>query len=239
MHVRSRLSTAVVVLLLTGLLSGCRTSNHLLFMTYTKMGLDISTVNGTPTQALFGYKRFEGAIVPVDPQSAFDPVRVLEVAQAKAAELEQEVKTTKDPAAKDAKEKEAKAAQETVTQIQTALEAWRTAQKEVAQKAAAATAASAKPTAGLSKEEQKEAVTDARKARAAAEKVEATDRRVLDAACNGNANPSEIMSVYAAIGARNGWLLGGLKINQAFATGEAAKKLAADSEAIQTVIKAK
>jgi len=45
--------------------SGCK-SNHLIFTTYTKVGLDVSTTDGQPTSALFGYKRFEGAIIPVD-----------------------------------------------------------------------------------------------------------------------------------------------------------------------------
>jgi hypothetical protein len=44
---------------------GCR-SDHLVFTTYTKVGLDISTTNGQMANGMFGYKRFEGAIVPVD-----------------------------------------------------------------------------------------------------------------------------------------------------------------------------
>ena len=51
------------------LLCGCQ-SDHLLFSTYTKVGIDIASVGGTPTRATFGYKRFEGAIIPVDPNTA-------------------------------------------------------------------------------------------------------------------------------------------------------------------------
>jgi hypothetical protein len=47
-------------------LSGCR-SNHLYFSTHTKFGVDVSAVNGVPSSAMLGYKRFEGAIVPVIP----------------------------------------------------------------------------------------------------------------------------------------------------------------------------
>lgn len=51
---------------LIGFTSGCAT-DHLIFTTYTKVGLDMTVAEGTPTEAVFGYKRFEGAIVPVDP----------------------------------------------------------------------------------------------------------------------------------------------------------------------------
>jgi hypothetical protein len=44
---------------------GCATGS-LAFVTYTKIGLDVSATDSQPTAALFGYKRFEGAIVPVD-----------------------------------------------------------------------------------------------------------------------------------------------------------------------------
>ena len=53
--------------LLTALAGGCAT-DHLIFTTYTKVGLDITVAEGTPTEAVFGYKRFEGAIVPVNPE---------------------------------------------------------------------------------------------------------------------------------------------------------------------------
>lgn len=45
---------------------GC-SSRTLVFTTYTNIGVDVSAANGTPTRAVFGYKRFEGAVVPVDP----------------------------------------------------------------------------------------------------------------------------------------------------------------------------
>lgn len=45
-------------------LGGC-SSGSLFFSTYTKVGLDMSITDGVPTQAMFGIKRFEGAIIPV------------------------------------------------------------------------------------------------------------------------------------------------------------------------------
>ena len=48
------------------LLCGCAPSDTLIFSTYTKVGVDISVANGTPSEAVFGYKRFEGALIPVD-----------------------------------------------------------------------------------------------------------------------------------------------------------------------------
>jgi hypothetical protein len=50
------------------LVIGC-TSSNLVFTTYTKAGVDFSAAEGVPSQALFGYKRFEGAIIPVDPEN--------------------------------------------------------------------------------------------------------------------------------------------------------------------------
>jgi len=45
-------------------------SNDLLvFTTYSKVGLDVTFVTDTQGQAVFGYKRFEGALIPVDPGS--------------------------------------------------------------------------------------------------------------------------------------------------------------------------
>jgi hypothetical protein len=44
---------------------GCQT-DHLVFTTYTKAGLDISATDAQPTQLMLGYKRYEGAIVPVE-----------------------------------------------------------------------------------------------------------------------------------------------------------------------------
>jgi hypothetical protein len=41
----------------------------LIFTTYTTVGLDISATDAKPTKAVLGYKRFEGAIVPVDPEA--------------------------------------------------------------------------------------------------------------------------------------------------------------------------
>ena len=46
-------------------LSGCAT-DYLVFTTYTKVGLDISFVNQAPRQVVFGFKRFEGAVIPID-----------------------------------------------------------------------------------------------------------------------------------------------------------------------------
>ncbi len=52
-------------LLALALLPACQ-SDRLIFTTYTKFGVDLSATNGTTTGLMFGYKRFEGALVPVD-----------------------------------------------------------------------------------------------------------------------------------------------------------------------------
>ena len=62
----SSLALAAVVLA-----SGCQ-SNQLVFTTYTKVGLNISGTGEVPNNFTFGYKRFEGAIIPVDPSKAAD-----------------------------------------------------------------------------------------------------------------------------------------------------------------------
>jgi hypothetical protein len=49
--------------------AGCAGGKHLVFTTYTKTGLDITVADGAPTEAVFGYKRFEGAVIPVDEES--------------------------------------------------------------------------------------------------------------------------------------------------------------------------
>jgi hypothetical protein len=53
-------------LVVCGLATAC-TTKHLVFVTYTKVGVDIGVADSVPNQLTFGYKRFEGAIVPVDP----------------------------------------------------------------------------------------------------------------------------------------------------------------------------
>ncbi|MCR9093060.1 MAG: hypothetical protein NXI30_02475 [bacterium] len=68
MNGRHVLTTACATALFSA--SGCSvSSDSLIFTTYTKVGLDVSATDGTPTEAVFGYKRFEGAIVPVDETS--------------------------------------------------------------------------------------------------------------------------------------------------------------------------
>lgn len=58
---------AVVAIALCAGLSGCTTNGrHLIFSTYTKLGVEMSFVDQAPRQFIFAYKRFEGAIVPVD-----------------------------------------------------------------------------------------------------------------------------------------------------------------------------
>lgn len=66
---KKRLIPAGLVLATTALLCGCQ-SNDLVFTTYTKVGLHISAVDSTPTSVNFGYKRFEGAIIPVNRETA-------------------------------------------------------------------------------------------------------------------------------------------------------------------------
>jgi hypothetical protein len=56
-------------LLALALLPACQ-SDRLTFTTYTKFGLDLSATNGTTTGLMFGYKRFEGALIPVDMSKA-------------------------------------------------------------------------------------------------------------------------------------------------------------------------
>ncbi len=46
--------------------AGCH-NDALVFTTYTKVGLHASATGNTPNNLMFGYKRFEGAIIPVDP----------------------------------------------------------------------------------------------------------------------------------------------------------------------------
>jgi len=65
----------VRIALIASLLLACAcyppSSRMLIFTTYTKLGLDVSVMGGTPGEVVVGYKRFEGAIVPVkegDPQ---------------------------------------------------------------------------------------------------------------------------------------------------------------------------
>ncbi len=64
-----RRSVVLVGLGVLAALSGCAPANHLVFTTYTKVGLDLSAVGQTPTHVLLGYKRFEGALIPVDLES--------------------------------------------------------------------------------------------------------------------------------------------------------------------------
>lgn len=51
--------------------TGC-TPRHLVFTTYTRVGLNITAAGDVPTNLGLGYKRFEGVIIPVDPAKA-DP----------------------------------------------------------------------------------------------------------------------------------------------------------------------
>jgi len=45
--------------------SGC--GRHLIFTTYTTIGVEVKGVNNVPTALRLAFKRFEGAVVPVDP----------------------------------------------------------------------------------------------------------------------------------------------------------------------------
>jgi hypothetical protein len=54
-------------LLLLALMAGGCASKQLVFTTYTKVGLNITATGEVPNSLTFGYKRFEGAIIPVDP----------------------------------------------------------------------------------------------------------------------------------------------------------------------------
>jgi hypothetical protein len=59
----SRRTTLLFALLAA--LPACQ-SDRLVFTTYSKIGLDVSSVNGTTAGFMLGYKRFEGALIPVD-----------------------------------------------------------------------------------------------------------------------------------------------------------------------------
>jgi hypothetical protein len=58
-----------LLLAVAGGLTGCR-STDLVFATYTKVGLHMTSEGSVPTSVQFGYKRFEGAVIPVDPTQA-------------------------------------------------------------------------------------------------------------------------------------------------------------------------
>jgi len=53
--------------------TGC-TSRHLVFTTYTRVGINMTAAGEVPTNLGLGYKRFEGLIIPVDPSKA-DPAK--------------------------------------------------------------------------------------------------------------------------------------------------------------------
>lgn len=56
------------------LAAGCKSNPRrpLIFTTSTKIGLDLSATGGALNNATFGYKRFEGAILPVRPENSVD-----------------------------------------------------------------------------------------------------------------------------------------------------------------------
>ena len=64
MKKRTFLLLPLACVLLAG--SGCH-NDALVFTTYTKVGLHASATGNMPNNLMFGYKRFEGAIIPVDP----------------------------------------------------------------------------------------------------------------------------------------------------------------------------
>ena len=63
----------VMAILSLGTTACSVSSDSLIFTTYTKVGLDVTATGATPTEAVFGYKRFEGAIIPVEPPEPADP----------------------------------------------------------------------------------------------------------------------------------------------------------------------
>lgn len=81
----------IAVAALAGLMGSACGDTHLFFATYTKTGLHIELGEAAPSEAVFGYKRFEGAIIPVDSLSR-DPAaaaRDLEEAARRAREAAQ------------------------------------------------------------------------------------------------------------------------------------------------------
>lgn len=59
-----------MLLMFSLLVAGCSIfkEDHLIMSTYTRIGLHVTSTDGKPTGAQFGYKRFEGAIIPVNPE---------------------------------------------------------------------------------------------------------------------------------------------------------------------------
>lgn len=55
---------SIVIGAFAPLMSGC--GRDLIFTTYTTVGVEVKGVNNIPTALRLGYKRFEGAVVPVD-----------------------------------------------------------------------------------------------------------------------------------------------------------------------------
>lgn len=62
-------STRALAVCLTALaVSACK-GNNLVVATYTKTGLHVTAVDTVPTDAVFGFKTFQGEVLPVDPES--------------------------------------------------------------------------------------------------------------------------------------------------------------------------
>ena len=59
----------------TLLVAGC--AKDLLFMTYTTLGVELTGQGNIPTSVRLAYKRFEGAVIPVDPKTGAEALSVL------------------------------------------------------------------------------------------------------------------------------------------------------------------
>ncbi len=57
-------SLRLITIVLAAMGTGC--GRDLVFTTYTTLGVEIKGVNNVPTSLRLAYKRFEGAIIPVD-----------------------------------------------------------------------------------------------------------------------------------------------------------------------------
>ena len=61
--------TAMLIVVIP--VAGC--TKDLVFATYTTVGVEVTGMDGIPTSVKLAYKRFEGAIIPVDPTDEDSP----------------------------------------------------------------------------------------------------------------------------------------------------------------------
>jgi hypothetical protein len=208
------------------LLAGC-SNTHLIFTTYTKTGLDISLSNEIPTEVVFGYKRFEGTIVPVDASVEQLRRRVEALAEGAAKASEQAKKET-DPHKKAAAEAIASEMKQQGEAARASLQLLESAFALVETSRLSLASAQDGVTTALSDSEGAEstAVVDARARLADAGKQFQDAQKALDRAYEA---VSDMTPVLAANRIENSWARG-LVICQVFATGDATDALLASTD---------